>query len=157
MLVAIEHHLPNSIAGWVIAWATRSRFSHTAISTNDYRYEALVSKGFTRTLWCFRKGVVETVLDVPQEKYDKLVAKLESMRGRKYPNPFYMALSYAIPFLPDIIRRPYCSKAVLEALEEIGLFDGSMDRKYTLKPSPGAVVFVAQTLAARQDLRKLGA
>lgn len=156
MLVAIEHHLPNSIAGWIIAWATRSRFSHTAIRTDDYRWEALVSKGFVRTLYSHRDGVVETVLDLPQEKYGRLVEKLNKMVGRKYPNPFYMALSYAIPFLPDIIRRPYCSKAVLEALEEIGLFDGSMDRKYTLKPSPGAVVFVAQTLAARTDLRKLG-
>jgi hypothetical protein len=156
MLCTIEHHLPNSIAGFIIAWATRSRFSHTAIVINGYRYEALVSKGFVRTKYVPRVGVVETVLDLPVDTGHALFQKLESMRGRKYPNPLYMALSYAIPLLPDILRRPYCSKAVLEALAYVGLYDSVLDIAYTLKPSPGVLVFVAQTLAARQDLRTLG-
>lgn len=156
MLVSIEHHLPHSIPGYVIAWATRSSWSHTAILVGKDRYEALVGDGFVKRPWTKRTGVLETVLDLPPDIATRFIGKLDSMEGTKYPKVGWMALAYAFPFLRDMKRRLYCSQAALEAIKAAGLYDYSWDKKYNGKPSPGVLYFVAQTLAARPDLRTLG-
>lgn len=78
------------------------------------------------------------------------------MVGTKYPKAWYMALSYAIPFLRDMKRRLYCSQAALEAIKSADLYEGKWDKRFNSKPSPGVLYFIAETLAAREDLRTLG-
>jgi hypothetical protein len=157
MLVSIEHHLPNSFWGWAIALATRSTWSHTAIIVGNDRYEALVGDGFVKREWKYRKSTYETVLDLPGAVGDAFVEKLDEIVGTKYPKTWYMALSYLLaPFVRDMRRRLYCSQAALEAIKAAGLYDSKWDKRFNSKPSPGVLYFIAQTLAARADLRKLG-
>jgi hypothetical protein len=157
MLVSIEHHKPHSLWGWVIALATRSTWSHTAIIVGNDRYEALVKDGFVKRPWKYRYGTYETVLDLPSQYATMFVDELEKMVGTKYPKPWWMALSYVLaPFVRDMRRRLYCSQAALQAIKAAGLYDGKWDSRFKSKPSPGVLYFVAETLAKRPDLRKLG-
>lgn len=155
MLVSFEHHRPETIFGHLIAWWTHSPFSHTAISIEGFRYEALMSKGFTRTLSVHRDGVVETVIDVPETTGKKMIEWLEAHVGTKYPKPWYLALQYVFPFLTDIARKLYCSLAIRDCCESVGLYV-EHDKVTNVRCPPGAFYFIAQTLAARPDLRKLG-
>lgn len=156
MLVSIESHKPHSIWGFLIAWATRSVWCHTAIVVGNDRYEALVGDGFVCKPWYKRTGTHMTVLDLPSSIADAFKAKLDAMVGTKYPQVGWMALSYALPIFRDMKRRLYCSQAALEAIKAAGLYDFRWDAKFNSKPSPGVLYFIAQTLAARPDLRKLG-
>lgn len=156
MLVSLEHHRPHSLWGFLIAWATRSVWCHTAIIVGKDRYEALVGDGFVKRPWKYRKGTYETVLDLPSSIGERFKAKLDSLVGTKYPQVGWMAISYALPIFRDMKRRLYCSQAALEAIKAAGLYDSKWDARFNSKPSPGVLYFIAQTLAARQDLRKLG-
>ena len=156
MLVSIESHKPHSIWGWLIAWATKSIWCHTAIVIGKDRYEALVGDGFVKRPWKYRVGTYETVLNLDDSRSNAFQARLELMVGTKYPKAWYMALSYALPFLRDMKRRLYCSQAALEAIKAADLYDGKWDKRFNSKPSPGVLYFIAETLAARPDLRKLG-
>jgi hypothetical protein len=157
MLVSIESHKPHSLWGWVIALATRSTWSHTAVIIGKDRYEALVGPGFVKRPWKYRKGTYETVLNLSDSQGKAFQARLELMVGTKYPAPWYMALSYVLaPFLRDMKRRLYCSQAALEAIKAADLYDGKWDKRFKSKPSPGVLYFIAETLAARPDLRTLG-
>jgi hypothetical protein len=166
MLVSLEHHRPHSLWGWAIALATRSIWSHTAVIIGKDRYEALVGQGFVKRPWKYRKGTYETVLNLSESQGKAFQARLELMVGTKYPAPWYMALSYVFaPFLRDMKRRLYCSQAALEAIKSAGLYSGiieiggnliDLDKRFKSKPSPGVLYFIAETLAARPDLRTLG-
>jgi hypothetical protein len=156
MLISIESHKPHSIWGFLIAWATRSVWCHTAIIVGKDRYEALVGPGFVKRPWKYRKGTYETVLDLPEPIAARFVECLEKMIGMKYPNVGWLALAYALPLFRDMKRRAYCSQAAIMALKYAGLYSGEHDARFNSKPSPGVLYFVAETLAARPDLRKLG-
>jgi hypothetical protein len=156
MLVSIESHRPHSVWGYLIAWTTRSVWCHTAIVVNKDRYEALVGDGFVKREWKYRKGTYETVLDLPSSIGARFKEKLDAMVGTKYPSVGWMALAYALPVFRDMKRRLYCSQAALESIKAAGLYDSKWDARFNSKPSPGVLYFVAQTLAARPDLRKLG-
>jgi hypothetical protein len=121
------------------------------------RYEALVKDGFVKRPWKYRFGVYETVLDLPSQYATPFVEELEKMVGMKYPNPWWLGLSYLLaPFIRDVVRKIYCSAAALRALKKAELYDGRNDARFKSKPSPGVLYFVAETLAKRPDLRKLG-
>ena len=149
MRVIFEHHKPESLVGMIIAFWTHSPFCHTAISIDGWRYEALMSKGFTRTKSIPRTRIVETVIDVPDDVAQKMINWLERNRGTRYPRPAYLALSFIFPQLTDMARRLYCSQAILKCLTYAGLYETGIAH---LRIPPASFYFVAQTLAARPDL-----
>ena len=148
MLVHFEHHKPESIVGALISFWTHSPFCHTAISIDGWRYEALMSKGFTRTKSIPRTRVIETVVDIPDEFSKKMIEWLEAHRGTKYPKPWYLALSFIFPQFTDMARRLYCSQAILECLRYAGLYP---EDNRNLRCPPASFYFVAQTLASRYN------
>jgi hypothetical protein len=148
--VYVESHLAHDFWGKVIAYVTRSNVQHSAFVITDeggmftYRYEALRSKGFVRTLWHSRERTVLRKINVTEERFAKMVWKAEKMKGTKYPSLVYLGLEYIIPFLNHQLRTAYCSQAIGEILEDGGLYSA---KDSLAKPSPGVIDAVAVALS----------
>jgi hypothetical protein len=149
-----EGHLANDVPGHIIAAATHQPLAHIATvlpvwehgGMVEYRFEALISKGYVCNLRNPRVRLRPVKVPLTDDEYRRMLQFHKKLVGTKYPNLAWLGLEYVYPTLRHQRRTRYCSQAAVDGMVYSGLC-----RKVHGRPHPGIPQIISETLALERQ------